>query len=159
MVDSFRKKGESETYQMDVREIIRITEDLISNCQKGKISVQKLLSKSKSLYEQWQKLLQKKGEFSIEHTKIKIPIYSHKTMPENVTLYEDVVDQDQRYLFERVLKFYLSSNEFVITTSDVENDISIPRSEGLAAEKELIVIKCLLQHSKELIHYSKVKKS
>lgn len=72
-----------------VEMVQKIKNEAISLCSTAK----QFLTFCKHRYNDWEELFKRNNEFKIDHSKLNYPIYTHKRMPESVTLFEDALDE------------------------------------------------------------------
>jgi hypothetical protein len=136
--------------------VIELTEQLLEDIRITQHHASHLKKKAKLRHQQWKSLLSRKGDFRIEDNPTQTPIYSQKRMPESVTLYEDVLDEDRRYRFDGSTRIYRYSNDIMLfidaDLGQFQPDLDYP--EEVNHQQLVVISETALDNAKELVLYA-----
>ncbi|CAL8107059.1 unnamed protein product [Orchesella dallaii] len=121
-------------------------------------TAKKFLALAKIRYQEWDELLKRNIEFRVDQSKLSYPIYTHKRMPESVTLLEDNMDSKNPEMIEGCVRIYRKHPEGRISLlCDVagvdRSDVPISFQES-SLEKQMEIVKILTSHGKDLLLFS-----
>jgi len=137
-----------------LKQIGNAIQDFLSIVTTCEGQAKKFRSRSGDVFKQWTNVMKIKSEFYIEHNKINIPVYPNKTMPENVTLYEDVRDENERYLYDGIVTLALVK-QVVCVWSESNDGLGIRQAfSNMTLDQQCEIIITLINHSKDLVLHS-----
>ncbi|ODM94384.1 hypothetical protein Ocin01_12292 [Orchesella cincta] len=141
----------------DIRSVVDVAYQMQLEAGSLLSTAKKFLTLSKLRFREWDDLLKRNIEFRVDHSKLSYPIYTHKRMPESVTMLEESFDCSSHDSVEGCVRIYRKHPEGRITLLCDVAGIDRPEFpvnfEESPIEKQMEIIKIVTSHGRDLLLY------
>jgi len=136
--------------------LIHLLQELVDKIKSALKSAKKLRKDASNRYDEWRRLLGGSGPFCVEHgpgSSVTGPVYSERVMPEKVVMYEDAMDETDRYMFDGFVNIYRKEREITVFTEYQKKKI-VKYFDELDPEQCQVIAEGLVETVKGLITFS-----